>query len=274
MVEAGTQRISFTGGEPLLRDDMGEIVNYAKKKGLYVTLSSNGSFLPEKMDDVKNVDALILTLDGSSAHDRYRKKGSYNQLINAIKILKANNINVWTTTVLNNYSINDIDEILRFAKELDIKTYFAPLMQIPKLTGVIDELFPTIEKQKESINKIIKRKKEGYPILNSYDFLYYINKWPDYTKSQYINEKLPESIKIKCVASDLFCHINTNGNLYSCINRMYQTKGYNVLKLGFKNAFEKSSRNGCNACRTFSFVELNLIFNLRFGAIYNMLKAN
>ena len=179
MADAGTQRISFTGGEPLLRDDMGKIVNYAKKKGLYVTLSSNGSFLPEKMDDVKNVDALILTLDGSSAHDKYRKKGSYNQLINAIKLVKANNINVWTTTVLNNHSINDIDEILRFAKELDIKTYFAPLMQIPKLTGVIDELFPTIEKQKESINKIIKRKKEGYPILNSYDFLYYINKWPD-----------------------------------------------------------------------------------------------
>ena len=83
---------------------------------------------------------------------------------------------------------------------------------------------------------------------------------------------MPKKNKLKCFASELFCHIDTNGDVYPCINMMYKTKADNVLKVGFKKAFEKASKNGCNGCTTFSFVELNLLFNLKFGAIYNLLK--
>lgn len=274
MVDAGTQRLGIQGGEPLLRDDIGKIVNYSKKKGLFVTLGSNGSLLllPGKLDAVKNVDVLVLSLDGPSSHDEYRKKGSYSQLINAIKLARENNIQVWNTTVLSNYSINDIDEVLKLAQKLDFKTYFTPLMQIPETTGMVNELFPSKNKQKEAIKKIIKRKKEGEPILNSYNFLDYVYNWPDFRKTQFLNEPLPKRNRLKCFASELFCHIDTNGDVYPCINMMYKTKVHNALKLGFKKAFERTSKNGCKGCTTFSFVELNLLFNLRLNAIYNVLN--
>ncbi len=36
LVEAGTQRLALWGGEPLVRDDIGSIIDYAKIKGLYL----------------------------------------------------------------------------------------------------------------------------------------------------------------------------------------------------------------------------------------------
>ena len=272
IVDAGTQRLGIQGGEPLLRKDIGEIIDYSKSKGLFVTLGSNGSLLPEKIDKVKDVDVLVLSFDGPSAHDKYRKEGSYIQLIDAIKLARENDIEVWNTTVLSNYGINDVDEVLRLAQELDFKTYFTPLMQIPETTGMVNELFPTEKELKKAIKKIIIRKKQGKPILNSYEFLEYAYKWPDFRKTQFLDEELPNKNKLRCFASELFCHIDTNGDVYPCINMMYKTEGYDVLKLGFKDAFEKSSKSGCKGCTTFSFVELNLLFNLKFGAFSNLLK--
>ena len=38
----GTIRIGLWGGEPLIRDDIGDILEYGKKKGFYITMDTNG----------------------------------------------------------------------------------------------------------------------------------------------------------------------------------------------------------------------------------------
>jgi len=40
--EIGTSGIGFTGGEPILRKDMLELIEYTKKKGMVTHMSSNG----------------------------------------------------------------------------------------------------------------------------------------------------------------------------------------------------------------------------------------
>lgn len=74
--------------------------------------------------------------------------------------------------------------------------------------------------------------------------------------------------KTQCYAGELFCHIDTNGDIYPCINLLYKTKGYNAFKYGFQKAFEKISQENCT-CSTFSFVELNLLFSLNMSSILN-----
>src|SRR3989338_9511571 len=51
----GTQRLGLWGGEPLLREDIGQIIDYAKEKGMFVTMDSNGYLVPEKTDKLKNL---------------------------------------------------------------------------------------------------------------------------------------------------------------------------------------------------------------------------
>lgn len=267
----GTQRLGIQGGEPLLREDIGEIVDYAKKRGLFVTLGSNGALLPKTVDKIKNVDALVLSYDGPSAHNKYRQKGSYKQLTNAIKLAVRNGITVWNTTVLTKYSIKDIDIILKQAEEWGFLTYFTPLMNTDA-TGNTSKLFAPEKDFKETIKKIIIRKKQGKPVLNSIPYLKFIQNLPDYKKTVYFDERINPKYKIKCYAGELFCHIDTNGDVYPCINLLYKTKGYNAFKHGFKNAFEKVSKARCDMCSTFSFVELNLLFSLNTRSILNVLN--
>jgi len=69
----GTKFISFTGGEPLLRKDIDEILSHCKTNGLYASLNSNGFELKDKPQTVKKFDFVIMSLDGQEAiHDYIR----------------------------------------------------------------------------------------------------------------------------------------------------------------------------------------------------------
>lgn len=88
--EMGCQRLGLWGGEPLLRDDIGLLIDYAKRKGLFITLDSNGYLLPQKMKAINNLDHLILALDGpEEIHDLNRETGSFRKVMDAIKISSA-----------------------------------------------------------------------------------------------------------------------------------------------------------------------------------------
>jgi len=45
----GMKRLAIGGGEPLLREDIGEIINYAKQKKIFTFISTNGILLPKKL---------------------------------------------------------------------------------------------------------------------------------------------------------------------------------------------------------------------------------
>jgi len=48
----GTKFISFSGGEPLLREDLGDIIDFCKMKGIYVSINSNGTLVKEKIKNI------------------------------------------------------------------------------------------------------------------------------------------------------------------------------------------------------------------------------
>ncbi len=61
-----TRRLHFTGGEPLIRNDIGEVINHAKARGLFVGVSASGLLIPKKVGELKNVDIIFLSLDGDA----------------------------------------------------------------------------------------------------------------------------------------------------------------------------------------------------------------
>ncbi len=56
---AGAVRLGLWGGEPLLRDDIGELVDHAKSRGLYVTMDTNGLLWPERAAELRALDHVI-----------------------------------------------------------------------------------------------------------------------------------------------------------------------------------------------------------------------
>src|SRR3989338_660286 len=84
----GIKHINITGGEPLLREDLPEILKIAKELGFKIELTTNGILYSEKAGLMGGlVDRLFFSLDYpiASEHDRSRGVECFHLVIQAIK---------------------------------------------------------------------------------------------------------------------------------------------------------------------------------------------
>src|SRR3990172_7336560 len=58
----GMGRASVIGGEPLLREDAGEIIRHLKSKGVHTAMNTNGWFVKDRIEDVQGLDLVCVTL--------------------------------------------------------------------------------------------------------------------------------------------------------------------------------------------------------------------
>jgi len=123
--------VHFDGGEPTIRPDIIEIINYAKKIGFKrITLVSNGRMFAykdfcEKIINSGLTNLLISVLgDNPKIHDYLTQTpGSFSQLAAGLSNLKnfKNNINIGGNIVVNNINYTCLDKIVKFLKSFDIK---------------------------------------------------------------------------------------------------------------------------------------------------------
>jgi len=274
--EAGAIRLQVLGGEPLIREDIGEIIDCAKEHGLYVSLSSTGYF-PEKISALKNIDMIFLSFDGDEAiHDAHKGKGSYKRLMATIGMLKKLHINFCTTTVLTKINKDSIDFILETARSNNSPAAFQPLYYTPAqyknhihLKDVPGKFLLGNEEMRDIIRRLIDAKKGGWPIASSLPYLRYLLRWKDYGRI-YSPDKDP---RLKCWAGKLHCYIDTNGLLYPCGDSIGVAEGVDCLKAGFGQAFKRVNCNqGCRSCIIGCDLETNLMFSLNAGSITNWLR--
>lgn len=261
--DIGLIRLGLSGGEPLLKKDIGDIIDYANKKGIITTLISNGKLVPQKIKELKNLDVLLISLEGKKENqEKLRGKGSYEDAINAIKIAKENKIEVWTETVITKENLNQIDFLLELAKELNFKCLFQPLINYPLASKKEDikELSPEKEKYKEIIEFLIEEKKKKKNIVGSMTYL------------RYIKENWPYGIFKNCLAGKTFCAISPDGQVVPCFFLIDKKDWPNGTKIGFKEAFKKTKLSGCSGCFCNSYLETNFIFSKKIEPKINILK--
>lgn len=114
--------IILTGGEPLMRDDIFEIIEYGNKQGLRLVIAINGTLLTEekamKLRD-GGIKRVSLSLDGkdAKAHDAFRGvDGSYNSVMKAADILNATGLPFQINTTVTRFNVSDLFEIYNLVK--------------------------------------------------------------------------------------------------------------------------------------------------------------
>ncbi|MBU7032287.1 MAG: radical SAM protein [Theionarchaea archaeon] len=114
--------LSFSGGEPLLRNDIYELLSYATKSFL-VDVATNGLLITE--DAAQNLKAtgiafLQLSFDGlEEAHDFLRgRKGAFKRLMETIEILKTAKIPFGLTSVIYRKNHSHINAMIALAESL------------------------------------------------------------------------------------------------------------------------------------------------------------
>ncbi|GAG66201.1 unnamed protein product, partial [marine sediment metagenome] len=214
LADMGTQRIALSGGEALLRKDIGVIVDRIKQKKMLCHLSTNGLLVNDNISLLKKIDFLCVSIDGiKESNDINRGKGSYIKVIKAIECLNNNNISFFTHTVLTKNNKNAVDEMLSLSSKYGFKVQFSILRPIDspeKTIGLSDSEI------KKSISKILDYKKAGMPIFFSSGAYKNTLNWPfSYEKQMVYSE---ESYKgIKCYLKRFMCQIEPSGLVYPCI---------------------------------------------------------
>lgn len=258
----GTMIISFCGGEPLLRDDIGEIINYCRSRDIKVSLISNGELVPKKIKFLKNVNALRLSFDGPFfIHDKLRGRGAYEKVIKAVSIAKENKIKVIFNTTLTRINLPHIEFILAKSRELGVPIKFSPLKYIHSGDKDIDELILPTPIYKEKIKYLLHEARRNKLIMNSLSSLQYIYCYPEGKEFR------------KCIGGRIFCHIKPNGDMHPC-EVIIPKDAPNCLRDGVRRGFNALPLNSCSQCWCTGTLELNMIYSFKISALIKVIREN
>ncbi len=109
----GIVEVVFSGGDPLLREDIGEIIDYATKHFI-TTVYDNGSMAAQKVDVLRNVDFAAISFDSlDPAKMDYIKgvKNSYEKAVQSVEVLKKEGVNVAVTPTISQLNIGEIVDL-------------------------------------------------------------------------------------------------------------------------------------------------------------------
>lgn len=267
----GCRRISFGGGEPLLRPDIFELADFVETSGMHCVINSNGILVPQFLDKLRKVDTLVISLDGRPPnHDILRGPGSGQKALDAVIMAAEAGIRVHTNTVLHRHNLNDIDYMLELAAKHDFKAEFA--LVIGKISGDVsapEDIKPSTDEFRRAIRHIIARKKEGAPVLfsaASYESV--LNCWNDFALEGVMTGEPPEGMP-RCPAGKFFCLIDAAGVLWACPHLMGKIPAENVLSVGVKQAWRTAGTHGCSGCYQVYHHEFSLLMDLRWPVLRN-----
>jgi len=280
----GTRRVNLGGGEPLMRTDIKEIVEHLKRKNIVVSMNTNGHLVRHNLHVVKQLDSLCISIDGDeTTHDSRKGKGSYQKVLEAIRLAKQNGVDVHSSTLIDKNNISTITSVLEMAKNEGIHAEF--LFPFFQGGGVI---LPSDSDIKAISKMLVECKLGGYPISASKAALDYINYW-DLSNSTYSNQYTEEDKKlsfmksdgktvpchIPCYAGRFMCIIDYDGFVYPCSSLVRHNlfKALSFTDVGLKVAFYNTQHHKCRSCYAFtSFNDYNLLIAGHIPTYKNYIK--
>jgi len=129
-------RVYFTGGDPLLREDFLDLLEYTKNNGLESCILGNPNRLDYEMaEELKNrgVFRYQISIDGlEDMHDKFRgRKGLFKKSLEAIKILNDTGIRSVVMTTVGRYNAPELPEIIETVTKAGVKSFdFSRLVPI------------------------------------------------------------------------------------------------------------------------------------------------
>lgn len=120
--EMGCRSFTFSGGDPFLRSDIFEIIEYCHDKK--INFLTNGKLLAEefveKISKYPQINEIKITLDGFEGHNKLRKGSDYKDVIESIKLLKAKGIKVVINTEVTEMNLLEMPKLYQLLRDLRI----------------------------------------------------------------------------------------------------------------------------------------------------------
>jgi MoaA/NifB/PqqE/SkfB family radical SAM enzyme len=263
----GAVRVKFLGGEPLLRHDIEELIDHVNGLGMRSAMVTNGLLIPEKLDAIRKLSELVISIDGSeAAHDRQRGVGTWKKVMRGIEICAEEELDFFLSAVVTKESAGEIEWLLETASRLGVMVNF----QIPQYNEAVygseaRNWLPSPHHIRQIIARIIAAKAAGAPVLFTTRSYRRTLQWEDYAVERI--EKPGEASP--CAAGSYFVHMEPNGDLYPCVLHVGQFEPKNVVRDGVAAAWRHSNCHSCHACYNTWLNENRAIFSLHASVLGN-----
>ena len=119
----------FTGGEPLLREDLFDLIAYAKSRGFTVFIATNGTLITKEVAKLLNEFdvGVVIGIDAMNPaiHDRIRGvEGAYDAVIEGIENCVAENLYLHLNIVASGPNFDEIARIIDYGTDIGVYSYF------------------------------------------------------------------------------------------------------------------------------------------------------
>jgi mycofactocin radical SAM maturase len=244
--------INVGGGEPMIRRDFFELVEYAVNQEVGVKFSTNGTRIDQpaaqRLSGIDYLDVQI-SIDGADAitSDRLRGTGSYAAARRAMDHLQAANFGPFKiSVVMTRESIEQLDEFEALATKYGAQLRLTRLRPSGRAVEQWESLHPTLEQNRRLYHWLLKR-----PHVLTGDSFFHLSA---------LGPSL-EGLNL-CGAGRVVCLIDPVGDVYACPFVIHEEfKAGNVRSGGFKSVWTESelfrslrepgSPGACGSCGSY-----------------------
>ncbi|MEM3519149.1 MAG: radical SAM protein [Candidatus Hadarchaeales archaeon] len=241
--DAGVVAIAFSGGEPLLRKDIFEVAGYAKGKGFFISIATNGTIITRetarKMKDV--FDYAEISLDGfEEVHDRFRGiQGAWKRTCEGIKNCVAEGIDTCVALTATHYNLQEIPKLVDFVeRELGAKRVIVfNYVPVGRGKDIVSQDLSPQERQEllrylysrmmDSNGKLICYTTAPQYSMVSWEFAYGTTGATGLVSTHFTTEGAMRALQGRtksladflggCGAGRLYCGLEPNGDIIPCV---------------------------------------------------------
>jgi len=129
----GCRLISFTGGEPLMRSDIGELVKHSLDLGFYTGLVTNGLLIDSNLENLQGLDMLAIsfTFDEDN-YNSSRGVNAFSKVERNILLAKDEGLKPVIFCTLDQESLKHLCKTVAFAKANELILYLNLVSELPR----------------------------------------------------------------------------------------------------------------------------------------------
>lgn len=257
LARAGTVRYSLSGGEPMLREELGDVLREIRRLGGISSVTTNATLVHERLELLDAAHYVLTTIEGDEAvHDRIRGNGMYRRTVEGLDLIKKTypRIKLGLITALNKRNVHAVDATLELARALGCRVHFQPVQPVPPWGADRDTVL-TDDEVGAVVRRLTDLKKSGAPIANSHAYLSFVRQHPFGVPDQH------------CHAGNYVVTILPDGRMVNCCILMGARHDWpNVLQDGPKTCVERLPVKHCDGCTIAPYVENNLLLDMNVSA--------
>lgn len=252
--------LNIFGGEPFLRKDLFEIIEFAQNKGIFTDVITNGLLLSARYRELSNsnLSKITVSLDGATAktHDFLKGHGSFKSVVPAIKTLRKSQKDLIITinSIMLKQNLQELPALVHFVKSNNLNGIFLRILCWEGFNKDYSEdwflknpMWPGNDRSKveKIIGNLIQLKKEDYPIINSVKYL-------QFAKEYFKNPNILSSKKITCLSPYECLTIFTKGDIKLCsrypLGNILKNECATIWRSGKRKQLKKELLNCKKAC--------------------------